>query len=78
MSNTISKPKWKGTPEMQTDADGPSWNEFIKIFDNLDELTALDMMKFHVAWYMKVGHTNLGRMYAAAVRAEGENSQAVD
>ena len=74
MSDTISKPKWKGTPEMRTDVDGPCWSEFLTIFDNLDESTALDMMKFHVAWYMKVGHTNLGRMYAAAVRAAGKNS----
>lgn len=70
LSEAIRKPtKFKGTPEMRAVAENECWNAFMEIVNDLDETSALELALFHTEWYMKVGHTNLGRFYAALATA---------
>ena len=70
----IKKPaKWKGTPEMREVADGECWEDFMGLMEiaegDKDGLSSEQLVHFHSIYYMKVGHSNLGRMYVALAKA---------
>ena len=75
-SEVIEKPpegrngrRWKGTLAMQEDADTVVWEEFIAIVDDLNEMSAIDLVHWLAIWYQKIGYANIGRMFIQAERA---------
>ena len=59
---------------MREVAEGECWEEFMDFMEGLEgggieEFSTEDLAFFHASWYMKVGHTNLGRMYVALAKA---------